>query len=276
MLEQLLSNMNDFEVAVYLYFSAIIFKDKQKYRISLELLKLTEQLQYHQIELKALISELMYWIFQTLLNINSSIVYYQDAQNIFARTNNVKRLIHLSIMKAGFLLDENPLYALEILKSIKTHLLDDNTLDLYYYMKAKVNYKLQRQTETLNCLHRISKNSQYYYKKMVLLYELSNELEDLKTKEEIIDILQNVKPLKHDLHEKIKYHYLSMTCNDEKKEYLRDIAIPFSIKIQNYSDLKIYIDDVMDICISNSRYKEAIQYHQKYQKELKKIEQILA
>lgn len=59
------------------------------------------------------------------------------------------------------------------------------------------------------------------------------------------------------------------------KEYLRDIAIPYSIKINDYYGLEKYTNEIMDICITNSRYKEAVQHYKRWQKEKNKISQIL-
>ena len=74
---------------------------------------------------------------------------------------------------------------------------------------------------------------------------------------------------------KINYHFLVQKDQVDQKEYLRDIAIPFSIKIEDYDSLCFYTNHVMDICIENSRYKEAMQYYKKYQKEISKVQKIL-
>ena len=59
------------------------------------------------------------------------------------------------------------------------------------------------------------------------------------------------------------------------KEYLRDIAIPYSIKIEDFYGLEKYTNDVMEICINTSRYKEATQFYKKYQKELNRITEVM-
>ncbi len=74
---------------------------------------------------------------------------------------------------------------------------------------------------------------------------------------------------------KVYYHYLLEQKKESVKEYLRDIAIPYSIKIDDYYGLEKYTNEIMNICIVNSRYKEAVQYYKKWQKEKNRITQIL-
>ena len=93
--------------------------------------------------------------------------------------------------------------------------------------------------------------------------------------EEIKTILNSFKPDRFQLKHKVHYHYLLLSKEEDLKEYLRDIAIPYSIKIEDYYGLMKYTNDVMDICINTSRYKEATQFYKKYQKEVHRISKIM-
>ena len=110
---------------------------------------------------------------------------------------------------------------------------------------------------------------------MILLFKICREENDQETIENIKTIVKNYKPKKSELRSKINYHFLVKQDVNDQKEYLRDIAIPFSIKIEDYDSLHLYTDKVMDICVETSRYKEAMQYYKKYQKEVNKVKRIL-
>ena len=58
----------------------------------------------------------------------------------------------------------------------------------------------------------------------------------------------------------------SQKLNTEQKEYLREIAIPFSVKVGDINSLAKYTDDIMNVCIDASRYKEAMMHYRKYKK----------
>ena len=126
-----------------------------------------------------------------------------------------------------------------------------------------------------NILFKIRENSTFFYQKTILLYEicLTDNDEDMCTS--IKNILEKYKPDKFQLKYKVYYHYLLEQKKDSVKEYLRDIAIPYSIKIDDYYGLEKYTNEIMDICIDNSRYKEAVQYYKKMQKEMNRITQII-
>jgi hypothetical protein len=109
----------------------------------------------------------------------------------------------------------------------------------------------------------------------VLLYEICLIEDDREMGTEIKKLIHDYKMNRRNMTDKVYYHFLNETNEEDIKEYLRDIAIPYSIKTSDYKMLQFYTDKIMDICINNSRYKEATQYYKKYNKELEKVEKIL-
>lgn len=275
MLEHLLNNMSDLEVGMYLYFSAKYFMNQQHYKTSLDVIKLTKDVKIHEDFLNGLIHELSYYVKQKLLIKNASNEDYNNALTIFTSNHNTKKIIKMALVKVEFLIKENPRYSLEILNSIQIHVLDDETKDYYCYLKAKIMKECGRNNECIMYLRDIKEDSSYYFKKMVLLLEVCQLEEDDEMAKEIENILDMFSPNKKDMTEKVYYHYLKQIEEPDKKEFLRDIAIPFSIKSENYHLLLFYINDLIQICEKNSRYKEALTYYNKYRRELEKIKKVM-
>ena len=161
------------------------------------------------------------------------------------------------------------------MKTIKTELLVEGIRDFYYYTKSQVYYKLERYSDATLSLKKITEESEFYLRKMTLLLRICIKSQDYEMISEIKKILSKYRPNKNEMKSKVFYHYLIQENDNDRKEYLRDIAIPFSIQIEDYDTLKEYTDTVMEICVDNSRYKEATQYYRKYQKEISKIRRIL-
>ncbi|AIO19561.1 Helix-turn-helix domain protein [Candidatus Izimaplasma bacterium HR1] len=275
MLEHVVNNMSNLEVKVYLYFSALYFIQNEKYKVALELILLNSKIRANNDLLDSLFNELSYYVKQRFLIKNSSSDDYHNAMTIFNRYHNVKRIMILALHKALFLTMENPKKAMRLLNTIKVKELSSEIKDLFYIIKAETLYYLNNYKDASFYLKNISRNSEYYLKKMILLLKICKAEEDFETIENIKDIVREYKPKKSELRNKIHYHFLTQKDKQNQKEYLRDIAIPFSIKIDDYDYLSIYTNEVMDICVENSRYKEAISYYNKYQKELNKVRRIL-
>ncbi len=275
MLESLINNMDDFEIGLYLYFSALFFSTKEKHKVALELIQLCKKLRLHNQKLEALINELSYFVKQKLYSKNSSADDFNRALNIFTKTNNVKKIIRMSLLKAECLIDENPLKASELLQTIKISFLDEESVDQYHYLNAVICKELKRYSDATIHLNRINKESRYYFRKMVLLLEICILEKDENMALEISSLIYDYIPDKSDMTRKVYFHFISSETDEDRKDYLRNIAIPFSIKVEDYKHLKIYTDHVMDLCIENSRYKEAIQHYKRYQKEMDKVRRIL-
>ncbi len=275
MLEHLIANMNDYEVKAYLYFSAIYFITMRKYKVALELVLLNEELNKPSDFLDALFCELSYNIKQRLMIVNCATDDYKHAMASFNKHHNIKRTILLVINKSHYLLRENPKRALKLVNTLKPNLIFGHTMEFYYFTFAKIMYQLKRNNDAILALKHITQESSFYLRKMVLLLRICIEEDDVESINDIKQVIEGYKPTKHEMNSKVFYHYLVQENRQAQKEYLRDIAIPFSIQIQDYEKLHVYTNDVMDICIETSRYKEAMQYYKKYQKEVNKVRQIL-
>ena len=275
MLEHLVNNMSDYEVKVYLFFACIYFISNEKYKTALELIVLNEKLSSNNEFLDGMFFEISYHVKQRLLIKNCSTEDYYSAMNIYNKYHNVKRILFLALNKARNISLENPGNALEILKTIKVKGMSQKIIDLYFLTKAEVLYNLERYTESTLALKKMSDLSDYYLRKMTLLLRNCLVAKDYDMISNIKQLVSKYKPSKNEMKSKVFYHYLLQNNETDRKEYLRDIAIPFSIKIEDYDSLGEYTDNVMKICINNSRYKEATQYYRKYQKEMSKVKRIM-
>ncbi len=275
MLENLVTNMSDLELKTYLYLSSIYFMSKEKFKTALEVLTLGNKISINNEYLDALISEYTYLAKQRLLKKNSSLENYQNAQYIYNKFHNNKRVINLALWKTRYLSKENPEKALVVLKMIKESLLDKASKYFYYLIEAEILYVLGHYKDSTLALNRIGNESNFFFQKMILLFSICKIENDSGMLEEIKKILSTFKPNRFQLQYKVKYHYLLIDKEEDLKEYLRDIAIPYSIKIEDFYGLKNYTNDIVDICIKTSRYKEATQFYKKYQKEVSRINEIL-
>lgn len=274
MLENLVSNMDDFELKIYLYLSAAYFISKEKYKTALEVLILGEKILVSNDYLNALISEYSYLAKQRLFRKNSSSEDYLNAQNIYHKHNNTKRVIMLVLWKTRYLAKENPIKALKILDLIKESLMNEYLKAFYSIVKAEILFLLNKYQEATLSLNNIDNKSDFFYQKMILLFSICKIEKDEGMLEEINNVLTSFMPDRFQLKYKVQYHYLLLDKEEDLKEYLRDIAIPYSIKIEDYYGLKQYTLDIMDICINKSRYKEATQFYKKYQREVFRIQKI--
>ena len=276
MLENLVTNMSDLELKTYLYLSALYFVSKEKYKTALEVLVLSKKISFNNDYLNGLISECTYLVKQRLYRKNCSLEDYQNAQDIFNKLHNSKRVIELVLWKVRYLSFENPDEALKILKMIKDSLLSNHSRDFYYIVKAEILYCLSLYKDSALSLNKIDNKSEFFYQKMILLFAICKKENDIGMLEEIKNILNSYKPDRFQLKHKVHYHYLLINEEEDLKEYLRDIAIPYSIKIEDFYGLEKYTNDVMDICINTSRYKEATQFYKKYQKEVNRISEVMS
>ena len=275
MLENLVTNMNDLELKTYLYLAAIYFISKEKYKTALEILNLGKKIFTNNDYLSAIISENTYLVKQKLLKKNSSLEDYQQAQDIYNKYHNTSRVILLVLWKIRYLTSENPNRALKILSLIKESLLKGSSKDFYYLIKAEILFNLKSYKDSSLSLSNIMNTSNLFYQKMILLFSICKNEKDLGMLEEIKSILSSYKPDRFQLKHKVHYHYLLINSDEDLKEYLRDIAIPYSVKIEDFYGLKKYTLDIRDICINTSRYKEATQFYTKYQKELSRISDVI-
>lgn len=275
MLEHLVNNMSNVEIQLYLYFSSIYFMENEKYKTALELVLLQESLPQQNEFISAMFYEISYVIKQRLYMKSCAADDYNHAMNLCTKFHNIHRIMRLAIHKIEFIKTEHPEKALNMLKTIKFGLLNIEEIDHFHYIKASILYALHRLQEATLELKFIKDDSTYYLRKMILLYQICLKEEDADMALQIQQKVNNYKPVKKEMRSKVYYHYLVQPSEQDQKEYLRDIAIPFSIKLEDYELLYEYTRNLMDICTNHSRYKEAIQFYAKYEKEMNKVRQIL-
>lgn len=275
MLENLVNNMNDFELKIYLIVASLYYISLEKFKTSLEILMLGSKIEITNDYLSALYGENIYLVKQRLLKKNCSSDDYERAQSVYNRFHNIKRSVLLALWKTYYISIENPSESLMLLKKIKVSFLDEFSKDFFYLIKARSLFKTECLNESIVCLNNIRENSTFFYQKNIMLFEICLLEKDNDMCLSINDILKSYKPDKFQLKHKVYYHYLLEKDKDSIKEYLRDIAIPFSIKINDFYGLEMYINEIMEICITSSRYKEAVQFYKKWQKEKDRISQIL-
>ncbi len=275
MLEHLTNNMTNLELKTYLYFSTLFFIQHEKYKVALELVLLNSKVRADNDMLEAMFCEMSYYIKQRLLIKNCASEDYQSAMMIYQRNHNIKRIMNLALYKSLYLSKENPKKAMRILNTIKMKYATKEFKDLYYIIKSEIHYRMDNFTDASFYLKNIDETSNFFLKKMILLVLICKKEEDFDTIENIKEIVRQYKPKKSELRNKIQYHFLVQENSASQKEYLREVAIPFSIKIEDYDSLSFYTENIMTICSETSRYKEALQYYKKYQKELLKVKRIL-
>lgn len=275
MLENLVTNMTDFELKLYLLFASLYYIDLEKFKTALEVLHLGVKIGIANDLLSALYSEYNYLVNQRLLRKNCSLDDYEHASLLYSKHHNIKRSINLALWKAYYLVYENPVSSCAILNKIKLRYLDATMKEFYFLIKAQILFRENKYEDAVLPLKHITQNSIFFYQKTILLYEISLINNDMEMLEQLKKILEEYKPNKFQLRYKVYYHYLLNTKMDDLKEYLRDIAIPFSIKIDDYYGLEKYTNRMIEICSESSRYKEALQYYKKLMKEKNRVQEII-
>ena len=274
MLENLIQNMDDFELKCYLLFAIMIARKRHQFKRSLELIEMSQDITLGDEMIDAMICEYTYVIGQELHIQNTSFKAYNNAVKCYSKYNNYVRLSALRICYLEYLAEENLVKALKEVEILQPVLATVEEQDYVHIIKAKILLRLQRYGESTMTLNNIKDGSAVEFEKLVLLYELCVIEQDLEMKEELSFILDHYKLGKDKIKYKIYYHYLKQQEQDDLKEYLRDIAIPFSLKIHDFTSLKFYTEKLMDVCIQTSRYKEATQHYKKLQKETNRIKMI--
>jgi transcriptional regulator with XRE-family HTH domain len=274
MLEHLIGNMSNLELLFYIYLSIIYYVKMNLYKTALELYLMSQSIVIENEMVYALLYEISYYIKSRLLLTTCASEDYKKAAFLLQSTNAHKRVLALNLEKIKGLIRENPKRANQVLNQIHRGTKLQANPDQYHILKADIMMKLNKHERVMLHLKKIDDTSPYYMRKMVMMVQIAKYNNDYEMIQTIKTELKGYHPTQEEMHDKIMYHYL-ISYEEDKKDYLRDIAIPFSIKTEQFVHLDYYIHEIMDICIDTSRYKEATQYYKKYQKELSKIEKIL-
>ena len=274
-LEHLIPNMNDFELKTFLVFDGLFQFLKENYKAAFELFDLIEIIHYNNDYLDGIFNMYAYITKQRLHKKNISLNNYELAQKIFSKYLNRKRSQILLLERIKYIQEEDVHLAELHISKIYSEQLDNQAKCSYYALYSSILIEMKKYQEAIIKLNNIKEDSACYYQKLVLLYKIALIENDLEMKKELESIISNSDYNVHNQKYRIMYHTLRLQCKEKKKEYLRDIAIPYTIKSSDLVSLKRYTDNLMEICMDNSRYKEATQYYLKYSKEIGKINELL-
>ena len=128
-------------------------------------------------------------------------------------------------------------------------------------------YRLKLFDEALNELENVYENSKYYAVSLLVKLAIYKRINDTYNHTITENLIKNLVANDRLIKERVNFQYKIIEDECDKKDYLREIAIPYSIKTEDYYMLEYYVKAIMDICIKNSRYKEALQYLKKLNKE---------
>ena len=244
------------------------------YTTALELLVITKDIPIDNQKMRSMIFEQSFYIMSRLNLHNSANEDYKKAQFLLQSLGNQRRILEMNYKKVEMILNETPNQAASLLESLHKGSLATHTTDKYMILKAEILIVTKQVSKAMIVLKDIDDTSVYYMRKMVMMYQICLENLDYEMMKVIKEALVDYHPSKEEMHDKVMYHYL-ISNNEDKKEYLRDVAIPFSIRTEHYRNLKFYTHEIMQICIDTSRYKEATQFYKKYQRELERIDNIM-
>lgn len=276
MLELLIQNMSEIELKAYLVFAIMYNVSNSSYKQALDLYMTFKEVNMKHDMLDALANEYAYRIHQEL-NVNlSSYKEFDIALNLYQKSNNFRRAIQLKLQHVSYLIEQHHVIAIEALETVNKDTLSESHLDVYHILLAKIKFIEGFYKDATLVLSNIKDTSKNFYEKMVLLYEICLKESDESMKHEIAEIIANIPHDKLKIKAKIYYHFLLQSTRQDRKEYLREIAIPFSVKVGDMKSLYMYTDVIMDLCIDASRYKEATLHYKKYKKEVGKIQNIIS
>ena len=144
-------------------------------------------------------------------------------------------------------------------------------MNFYYLIKAQSFIELKKFDESVNALNLIEPMSKHTISRDILIYQIGLIKKDDNLINQVINNIKNYKFNKMTLKHKILFELLMIKDSSDLKNYLKEIAIPYSIEVEDVRNIKKYTFMVMEICCNNSRYKEASQHFKKYKKEIKKL-----
>ncbi len=272
MMEHLIASMSDLDLQAYLVFSGIYYEKQKQYPLAFEMLELSLDMNQESEYLQALACAKLFEINQRLHKRNSSFKYFLEAKRLFQNHNNIKRLMKLKLMKAKYLIKEQPMEAKNIIVYLKEDQFDKSDLDEYYLISAKIYQQLGKIELARECVEKISLEHTFAFDKLLLQYQL----EENETKKDFYST--KIEQLNHKeigLHNVIQYRLMREPDRMKRKTYLKDVAIPYAKKSYNFDLFKEFVKEITEICMSTSRYKEATQHIQSYIREKEKIHQYI-
>jgi hypothetical protein len=272
-LEQVIPSMDDLNLQVFLVLAGFFYGGKEQYFYAYEWFHASLEVEQKSECFTALSNMKMYELNQRLLKKNHSSTYGLEARRLMLRHHNWIRLNQFNLNRIDCIFKELPNSALKELKNIQPSTLHGEQKMHYYLALAKANLKIGHLEEVKQALFSIDKSSKYYFDALVLLYEIT---EDLDEKESIKSELLQTKITKTNQPAMIRFRLLSIKDNRLKKEYLKKVAIPYAKKVANLHLHAEYIKEISSICKESSRYKEATQYIDTHRKIMNKTSHFIS
>lgn len=270
-LEHHIANMNDFELKCYLFFCIFHFVKKRQFKTCLSVIR-----NYHKIEekndyLDGIVAFNEYIVCQELHIFNSSKKSYQYAKEIAIRVSNYHLVRNLEIERIYYLSRENPMLALTQIDLMLQLDLDESQFERLVWIKSWCLYEVNRNQEATMLLKQVAENSVYHLDKLCLLYLICYKEQDFDVMESVYNLIQfeEKEYTKRPLFFQVQLTRLKE--EHERKEYLKDVVIPICMKRNDFYYMQKYTDQLITICTSTSRYKEAIQHYHRFEKEKGKV-----
>lgn len=270
-LENLIVNMETIELKIYLLISAVQYANDSQHKKAIEILAANKKLKLANDKIRALIYYYEYISKQHLGLVNYSSEDFYKYINISSKYHNNYRKMNLVLMRLNFLSEENPKEVLKLLDEININTLEAEQRDHYYLIKGMNEIVLNMTARGKISLLKVNEASNYDIAKYVYLYQVAIKESNAEDKIIYSKKIKDFKYTKQNLKHKVFFRVIDINNEDDLKGYLKDIAIPYSIEIEDLKSLKSYTFMLMDICANNARYKESTQHFKKYQKELIKL-----
>jgi len=267
LLENIVKTMRTEELSVYLLFSSVYYLSINKNRLSFQILNSLENVDVRNKKVILLMHYYRYIVSQKLKLKNYSHNDYNEYLSLSVKYNNNIRLNNLKLVKSEFLLLEDPVNAFNSLKYMSPRHMTLSQKNKLYYLLGACMYRLKLFDEALNELENVYENSKYYAVSLLVKLAIYKRLNDTYNHTITENLIKNLVANDRLIKERVNFQYKIIEDECDKKDYLREIAIPYSIKTEDYYMLEYYVKAIMDICIKNSRYKEALQYLKKLNKE---------
>lgn len=272
MLEQVIMNMSDLDLQTFLVLGGLYYKKEHQYLAAFEMMMLALEVNQEDESLRAIACASLFDVKQHLHMKNSSFKYLLEAKRLFSNHNNIRRLMKLKMLEVAYMIEEHPAEANKILNSMRVEHFEALELEEYYLLLSKSYIRLSNVAKAERCLSKVRSESKHSLEKLFLTYKIAK---DHSLKMQLSSQIDQTKTSKDNMHIMIAYRLMKEESISKRKEYLKDVAIPYAKKVANFDLFFQYVKDMTEICMITSRYKEATQYIQAYVKAKEKTHQYI-
>jgi len=268
----MVTNMNDFDLQAFLVFAGYLYEEKREYLVMYELFDIALDISQENEYLTALANKKLFEVNQYLRTKNNSVKYGIEGERLMQKHHNLYRLDKFNLAKISCLLSENPYETEKALDLLQYKDFEDAMLNEYYLLCAKTKKRLNKLQEATKFLNKIDKDSEYSLDALFLRYQM---VEDTEEKESIAEMVDDHTASIKKMPIVIKFRLMREKDIEKQKEYLKAVAIPYAKKVHNLDLFYEFLQNMIEICMSTSRYKEATQYIKSYVKEIERINQFI-